>query len=249
MEVHPPHHPLHSWKDFFIHIATIIVGLLIAIGLEQSVEAVHHRHQRHQLQEDLHDEAVQNQGVIQRDLRMQNLEGWFDQAMTATTSATPKDGKVTITLPVPPCIPGSLGTAETRYFSPSEAVWTTAEQSGLVALLPVEEARMHARLAHNLNLLGGMRERVAAGCDGIIAMRRRFAQDAPDGKAERWTMTVAEAEKLGEAASVTKTAISGLTFRLRWTQLYEVAIGNGATEADEKMMSLNLQRFEDPSGR
>ncbi len=209
MEVHPPHHPLHSWKDFFIHIATITVGLLIAIGLEQCVEEMHHRHQRRQLQEDLHDEAVQNQGVIQRDLRMQNLEGWFDQAMTATASATPKDGKVTVTLPPPPCIPGSLGTAETRYFSPSEAVWTTAEQSGLVALLPVEEARMHARLAHNLNLLGGMRERVAVGCDGIISMRRRFAQDAPDGKAETWTMTVAQAEKLGEAASVTKTAISG----------------------------------------
>ena len=40
MEVHPPDHAIHSWRDFIIHIATIVVGLLIAIGLEQSVEAL-----------------------------------------------------------------------------------------------------------------------------------------------------------------------------------------------------------------
>ena len=36
LDVHPPHEVTHTWKDFFIHIATIVVGLLIAIGLEQS---------------------------------------------------------------------------------------------------------------------------------------------------------------------------------------------------------------------
>jgi hypothetical protein len=24
MEVHPPHHPLQSWRDFFIHTTTIV---------------------------------------------------------------------------------------------------------------------------------------------------------------------------------------------------------------------------------
>jgi len=43
LDVHPPHEPAHTWKDFFIHIATIVVGLLIAVGLEQTVEYFHHR--------------------------------------------------------------------------------------------------------------------------------------------------------------------------------------------------------------
>ncbi|MGA8707707.1 MAG: hypothetical protein WB646_12045, partial [Steroidobacteraceae bacterium] len=30
------HYTVHTWKDFFIHLATISIGLLIAIGLEQS---------------------------------------------------------------------------------------------------------------------------------------------------------------------------------------------------------------------
>ena len=31
LDVHPPHEAAHTWKDFFIHIATICVGLLIAV--------------------------------------------------------------------------------------------------------------------------------------------------------------------------------------------------------------------------
>ena len=38
LDVHPPHEAAHSWKDFFIHIATIVVGLLIAVSFEQTVE-------------------------------------------------------------------------------------------------------------------------------------------------------------------------------------------------------------------
>ena len=248
MDVHPPDHPLHTWKDFFIHIATIIVGLLIAIGLEQSVEALHHRHQRQELQQDLHDEAEKNQKIIGRDLHMQDLEAWFDRAMMEAAAA-PAQGKLTFALSPPPCITGSVGTAAIRYFAPSEAVWTTAKESGLAALLPVEEARVHARLGHNLELLGGARERVASGCDAITALRRRFAKSAADGVSETWTMNEAQAEKLADAASVTQTAIKGLTFRLRWTRLYEDAIVRDVTEPDEKMMTMNQEEFEDSSGR
>jgi hypothetical protein len=45
LDVHPPHHPVHAWRDLFIHIATIVIGLLIAIGLEQTVEHIHEHHQ------------------------------------------------------------------------------------------------------------------------------------------------------------------------------------------------------------
>jgi hypothetical protein len=44
LDVHPAHHAATTWRDFFIHIATIVLGLLIAISLEQTVEYFHHRH-------------------------------------------------------------------------------------------------------------------------------------------------------------------------------------------------------------
>jgi hypothetical protein len=37
LDVHPPHEAVHTWKDFCIHIIAIVIGLLIAVGLEQTV--------------------------------------------------------------------------------------------------------------------------------------------------------------------------------------------------------------------
>ena len=45
LDVHPPHASPLTWRDFLLHIASITVGLLIAIGLEQRVEYFHHRQQ------------------------------------------------------------------------------------------------------------------------------------------------------------------------------------------------------------
>jgi hypothetical protein len=51
LDVHAPHERIHTWKDFATHILAIVVGLLIAVGLEQTVEYVHHSHQRKALRE------------------------------------------------------------------------------------------------------------------------------------------------------------------------------------------------------
>ena len=59
LDVHVPH-PTHTWNDFFIHIATISVGLLIAIGLEQTVEAVHHHRQSEELRAAIDRDAKQS---------------------------------------------------------------------------------------------------------------------------------------------------------------------------------------------
>jgi hypothetical protein len=60
LDVHAPRAAAHTWRDFFIHIATITVGLLIAVGLEQTVEWFHHRHQRKELETQLLEEARHN---------------------------------------------------------------------------------------------------------------------------------------------------------------------------------------------
>jgi hypothetical protein len=38
LDVHPPHEKMHGWKDFLLHLLTITIGLLIALGLEGCVE-------------------------------------------------------------------------------------------------------------------------------------------------------------------------------------------------------------------
>jgi hypothetical protein len=43
MHVEPPGHAPQSLKDFGVHYLMIVVGILTAVGIEQGIEAIHHR--------------------------------------------------------------------------------------------------------------------------------------------------------------------------------------------------------------
>src|ERR1700722_10199945 len=60
IDVHPPSEPIHGWRDFFIHLSTITIGLLIALSLEGCVEWQHHRHLVHEAEASLHAEIQSN---------------------------------------------------------------------------------------------------------------------------------------------------------------------------------------------
>src|SRR6266403_4481458 len=68
IEVHPPHEDVHTWRQFCIHIAAITIGLLIAIGLEQTVVYFHHRHQLQEARRELAVELESNRRVVDMNL-------------------------------------------------------------------------------------------------------------------------------------------------------------------------------------
>jgi hypothetical protein len=61
MDVHPPTHPIGTWKDFLIHLGTITIGLFIALSLQAAVEAMHHRHLVRDARANLRREIAKNQ--------------------------------------------------------------------------------------------------------------------------------------------------------------------------------------------
>lgn len=241
LEPHAPHEPIESWRGFLIHIATITIGLLIAITLEQTVEYAHHLHQRHQLQHDLLAEAKRNRDILVADLGLDSQGQWFRQALEATRSPA-SEAPVSVHLPPTPCIPGTLGsngtdaTVRSRYFAPSDAVWSTARDAGLLIRLPVEEARMYARLAHNYALQSSARDRFAAACERIDALHTRFAAQAADGSGDVWSLNREHANEVAAAAADADTALRGLLWRTRWNLKFEEGILRGATNYDEVMM-------------
>ena len=133
LDVHPPHEAAHTWKDFLIHIATICIGLLIAIGLEQTVETIHHRRQRIELRESLIADA--KQGVKDTEdahayvvASVQWLELRIHQVQQALATNQP----------LPPAPPRS----PLNFASPDEPVWKAAKSSGLEELLTQEEVEV-----------------------------------------------------------------------------------------------------------
>jgi hypothetical protein len=141
LDVHPAHHAATTWRDFLIHIATIVIGLVIAVGLEQSVETLHHLHQRHQLEADLRAEGIQNLRIAIANLDYMNiLDAWQVQQLEELDRAS-AEGRAPRYIPRPP---GSQS-----YRLPSEAVWTVA-QSTTLNLIPRAEAD---RFAHPYALM------------------------------------------------------------------------------------------------
>jgi hypothetical protein len=125
LEVHAPHKIVHTWKDFLIHIATIVVGLLIAVSLEQTVEFFHHRHQRNQLDEALQRDGEANRAAIKDDIAVaQRIMDWaLEQAAALERS-------------------GSTGPLTLRHMPPGTiyatdaGVWLSAKAGGVTSLLP-----------------------------------------------------------------------------------------------------------------
>jgi hypothetical protein len=80
MDVHPPHGPIQGWRDFFIHLIVITLGLLIALGLEGIVEWGHNRHLVHTAEANLRAELAANRKTLAGDLK------FLDDAQRQTES-------------------------------------------------------------------------------------------------------------------------------------------------------------------
>jgi len=148
LDVHAPHHAATTWRDFFIHIATICIGLLIAIGLEQSVEWLHHRHQREQFIADMQHEASANLTVIFADHKANGIAVLVCNGFRAAIETAPAHNGI-VTVDLTPEFVRQFDAAENVSTPmPSIAVWTTGKQSQMVPLLPAGLAQLYERLSY-----------------------------------------------------------------------------------------------------
>jgi len=63
MEIHAPENPIHSKKEFLFHMFTVVLGILIALGMEGVVEWAHHRALVREARENIMVEIEKNIGT------------------------------------------------------------------------------------------------------------------------------------------------------------------------------------------
>lgn len=63
MEIHKPH-AAKTWREFFIELATIIVGILIALSLEQLVESIREHRHASEARESIREEIARDLGYM-----------------------------------------------------------------------------------------------------------------------------------------------------------------------------------------
>ncbi len=59
VEIHKPK-AAHDWREFIVEIGTIVVGIVIALGLEQSVDALHEHRLAQEAKEAIHAEMQED---------------------------------------------------------------------------------------------------------------------------------------------------------------------------------------------
>jgi hypothetical protein len=199
LDVHAPHESIHTWKGFFIHIATIVIGLLIAIGLEQSVEYIHHRHQLQEARRELLIEVDENLHLIEW-----NIESTRKTSLALDADIAMLRAKQSSNSPVAMKLDYTWHPDDTQ-----DGGWQAAKQSGALSLMPHEELRRYTRvytvLAAFMDALPAFGARMEVA--GAIARR------VPDGD-----LAVREIEDLMSATSEAQGRLALLIRLLKYAK-------------------------------
>ena len=134
LDVHAPHEPVHGFKHFVLHLLTITVGLLIALGLENAAEAWHHRSQRREASEIIRREIRDNEKDLADTRRslaeeQKNLTGALD-FLIAKSAGKPYDIHQL-----------TLSYSENSLHNTG---WSTASATGVLSLMSYDQVQRYA---------------------------------------------------------------------------------------------------------
>jgi hypothetical protein len=172
LDVHTPHETTRTWKDFFIHVAIITIGLLIAIGLEQTVELVHHRHLNQQLEQQMRAVFISDLQVDENNYKqlrgfrayLVDLRAAIDarvHGQSSVQSPSPNDSRMAVFL-----------------INPSLAPYEAAKENESVAWLPSSRIRVYNRIALGRDLALTARDRWYEAAVAMQAFQEQFV-DSP----------------------------------------------------------------------
>src|ERR1700744_4743731 len=139
MEVHAPHEPVHTWRDFFVHVGIMTIGLFIALMLEGLVEYTHHRHIVREARENIRHEIEDNHQSAQHDLVSLQQDIDRIKANIKTIHGLRED---------PRNFHGSL-TYTMQFISLDSSAWSTSRDTGALSYMPYQDVQAYAELYEN----------------------------------------------------------------------------------------------------
>jgi len=171
IDVHPPHAAAHGPRDFFIHLFTITIGLLIALGLEGAVEWQHHRHLAHDAEASMTSEVKSNASGIEEELDALHKEQEALKHDVVVLNGIIRTGK-------PPEHESMNITFHMHTFD--SLSWTTAQTTGALAYMPYSQASEFASLYKAQEELSASEQ--VAGRDAAISLAPFLNEEpgAPD---------------------------------------------------------------------
>jgi hypothetical protein len=178
MDLHPPGGPIRSIKDFFVHIGVVTLGILIALGLEQLVEAHHRASVAKIAVAGFRKELAYNQDQVKEVLAsIPELQAKIDVAI-AKLSPSPSPGNVAAPINYPGISLDIISTAN----------WDTAIATQALNELPFDAVTRYAQAYGTLRLF------VETERDGLSVWQgvHRFGPDPAALTQDQRTMMIQE---------------------------------------------------------
>ena len=150
---------MHGWRDFFLHLTTITIGLLIALSLEGLVEWQHRRHLVHDAEASLHAEIkgnAQNMDATLADLhKRQDIlkHDVYVLNYIAVNGKYPEDKHMSV---------------DFRIVTFADVSWKTAESTGALSYIPYDLAQQYAGIYKDQDLLAASEQQSAR--DAVVSI-------------------------------------------------------------------------------
>jgi hypothetical protein len=194
MDLHPPGGPVRSVKDFFVHIGVVTLGILIALGLEQIVEARHRAGLAKTAVAGFRQELEYDKAQVKEVRgRIPELQGKIDKAIAALSAAP---------------IPGAADPVKYPGFTldvVSTASWDTAIATQALNELPFDAVSRYAQAYGTLRLFAEFERDGLAIWQGIS----RLGTESAALDKEQRTFLIQELRHYGNALTVIDFAGAG----------------------------------------
>lgn len=226
MEVHTPKKTPRSWSELLKDVGIIVLGVLIALTAEQSVQWLHRYKTRRQLEKDLREEMRMNDVTLRDDLQVlsERQDLVLHEAHAIQTAL--KANNI-----------ASLGEHEPKFplgvFNlPNDSVWQHSRESGTIALLPRAEAEAYTTLFRIRERLTEFANHERDAGYELAIVRRRLAGSLNDSPA----LSQLSPAELNELASALVRRGTAVEYVHRYVNLMLAAQGvleRGSTSQEE----------------
>jgi len=190
MEIHAPEGHIQSLRDVAIHLAIVTAGILIALGLEQTVEWFHHRELAAEARENILSEMRDNK---------KELDSYLGRIADARKNHL---GSVRV-------IDDYLahGKSDSKSLSIGVSIadirdtsWTTAQTIGALNYMPYAEIKKYASIYGLQQQFARLQDRTM---DSVVASVSMFAENKGPDKLSRAELETERAKLLDTVAQIT----------------------------------------------
>jgi len=172
MDIHAPLHPILTWKQFFVHIAVVCCGILIALGLEGVRVTMHNHRLVRETRESVRREMSGNLENCKYELSRVTQDNADLKALVADFPALVKEHPEQVNQRL-------AKVANPGYFFLSNS-WQTALSTGALEHMSTEEVSAYGQSADAIRIYSGLQmdaEKEEAGAKSFFESHPRLTPD------------------------------------------------------------------------